>query len=339
MRSNRRRPNVAWLMGLVVLMLVLGADPALADAPGPTDYLSEVVAIEPANDAISLRMIGGDSFIELVVTEGHVVEVIGYRGEPYLRFESDGTVLENQFSPTKYLNEERYGTDTGPTSVDPSAAPKWAEVASGGRYSWHDHRTHWMNEKKPPGAEPGDRVLEQVVPLVVDGEEVDVTVVSTLQEPPQPFGVLFGGALAAGVSLALFRGLMWGQLTMWLGAGAAVACVFGALAYWSVPSETGPSVLLWLAPVLALASAGIGHLSQSLVFRHGMLLLGGVELALWGWLRRGAFSAALLPSNAPDWLDRASVSLALVSGAIAAFAGLVGLVRVLSAPAPTRTAN
>ncbi len=338
MNRSRLGTVVIRAAALGALMLGVAANPALADAPGPTDYLSEVVSVEPPRDGLSLRMIGGDSFLELVVAGGHVVDVVGYRGEPYLRFEADGTVLENQLSPTKYLNEERYGTDTGPEIVDPTAEPEWEEVASGGRFAWHDHRTHWMNDQKPPGAEPGDRVLEQVVPLLVDGEEVDVTVVSTLQEPPKPVGVLLGGAIAGGVSLAYFRELLRSRAAIWLGLGAAMACVFGVWAFVSVPSETGPSPLLWLAPALSLASVAIARVSRSQVFQSGMLLLGGVELALWGWSRRGAFWAAILPSNAPDWIDRASVSLALVGGAIGAFAGLVGLVRVLRASPPTRPA-
>ena len=46
------------------------------------------------------------------------------------------------------------------------------------------HHNNWMNEQKPASAEPGDVILEAVVPLVVDGSEVDVMVVSVLQAPP-----------------------------------------------------------------------------------------------------------------------------------------------------------
>jgi hypothetical protein len=83
-----------------------------------------VLGVEPAAEAISLRFIGGDSFIELTVDAGHGVTVTGYRGEPYRWF----------------LNDDRFGRGPLPAEVDPEAEPEWERVATGGRYAWHDHR-------------------------------------------------------------------------------------------------------------------------------------------------------------------------------------------------------
>ncbi|MEZ5343710.1 MAG: hypothetical protein R2706_20425 [Acidimicrobiales bacterium] len=327
--------RVSRACGLALALLVLIASPAAADAPGPTDYLSEVVSVDPPTDVVSLQILGGDSFLELVVAEGHAVDVIGYRGERYLRFEADGTVLENQNSPSKYLNEERYGTDTGPDTAVPEAAPDWKAVATGGSFAWHDHRTHWMNDQKPANARPGDIILESVVPLIVDGAEVDVTVVSVLQARPSPTGVVLGVAVAAGIALALARELLPGHSAALLAGASAAALVFGTWAFVSVPGGTGPSLLLWLMPALALSFALGGWAKADEFLGHGALLLGGGVLAGWGWLRRGALVAAIIPSHAPDTLDRAVVAAALVGGAIAAGAGLLGVVRVLAHTAPT----
>ena len=129
-------------------LLALAA-PASADPPGPTDYESRVVSITPLTDAISVAFIGGDSFMELTVADGHRVIVFGYGGDAYLRFDADGSVWENDASPTRYLNEDGFAAADVPAEPDPQAAPRWRRVGSGGRHAWHDHRTHWMNEARP----------------------------------------------------------------------------------------------------------------------------------------------------------------------------------------------
>ena len=80
-----------------------------ADPPGPTDYETAIVGIEPATPTIAVEMIGGDSFVQLTVQRGIEAVVLGYSDEPYLRFRSDGTVEENRLSPTVAQNKDRYG--------------------------------------------------------------------------------------------------------------------------------------------------------------------------------------------------------------------------------------
>ena len=41
------------------------------------------------------------------------------------------------------------------------------------------------------------------------------------------------------------------------------------------------------------------------------MLLVGVELAIWGWVKRDGLSAALIPTDAPGWLDRFAVAAAV----------------------------
>jgi len=162
------------------------AAPVFADSPGPTDYQSEVRSIEPETSAIEADIVGGDSFFELRVESGTEAMVIGYQGEDYLWFRPDGVVLENQNSPATYLNANRYGNDGVPPTARADADPSWKQVATGGYWAWHDHRAHWMQSARPFGLSAGDQILEAVIPIVVDGDTVEVTVISTWQPAPSP---------------------------------------------------------------------------------------------------------------------------------------------------------
>jgi hypothetical protein len=305
---------------------------ALADPPGPTDYLSDVTAVDPATGGFEIEIIGGDSFVLLRVEQGTRAEVIGYQGEPYLRFAGDGTVEENAASPSKYLNEERYGGDL-PAAADATAPPDWRVVADDGSYAWHDHRTHWMNPQPPPGLGPGDQVAEGVVPLVVDGVEVDVTVKSVWQEPPSPIPVTAG--LIVGLALAGLVFTRWRHQAAWvIVALAGAATSLGLTAYLSVPPETGPIWSLWVLPATSLAVAG------SVVVRQGrggvvdrqrnmLLLLAALELVAWGMVHWDWLWPAIIPTSAPFWLDR--------FGAVVVLAGSLGSAAAVVA-ATTRAA-
>jgi hypothetical protein len=322
------------LVALVVLWMVVSAAPALADPPGPTDYLSEVTEIEPAVPGIDVEIIGGDSFVMLTVADGVAVDVVGYSGEPYLRFLADGTVEENRRSPSKYLNEDRYAETVMPDDADPSAVPEWVAVATDGSYAWHDHRTHWMNDVPPPGRGPGDQVAEGVVPLFVDGVEVDVTVISVWQAPPSSVPVVVG--LTVGLLLAsaavMSRGKLATGIIAMLAAGATVV---GSVAYLSMPPETVPPWSLWAFPATALVVVVVvlvGAERSNFVARQEKLLLlvAALELVGWGVAHWSWLWPALLPTSLPFWIDRLVASTTLV-GAIGAAAAVL-----LAVAAPQR---
>jgi hypothetical protein len=116
------RGAVRWLAAAAVgvtVALSIGS-PALADPAGPTDYRSEVVAVEPPTPTIEVGIIGGDSFVELTVASGTEVVVLGYQGEENLWFRADGTVWENRNSPSTYLNEDRLGGGEIPATPAPT---------------------------------------------------------------------------------------------------------------------------------------------------------------------------------------------------------------------------
>ncbi len=350
---GRRSPALALTGLLLVVVTVLGqAEPAAADPAGPTDYRSEIVAVEPATPAIELDIIGGDSFVELRAEPGTRVDVVGYEGEPYLRFDTDGRVWQNDRSPSRWLNDDRYGGAEIPPTADGDAEPDWIEVADDGTYAWHDHRAHWMNPSRPLGAEPGDTILEAVIPLVVDERAVSVSVRSELLAPPSPLPALVGVAAAVPVAWLLWRRRAAGSgatlaVAGLVGAWAALATVVGVGSVLGLPAEAAPGPSLWLLPLLAALAV-----VAALVVVHRQLLapplralvvpaalaLAAAELLIWAWLRREAVVRALIPTVAPEWLDRLVVAGAAATGLVAlAAAGVAatGLIREpRSAPRP-----
>ncbi|MFN3258185.1 MAG: hypothetical protein ACE37B_21100 [Ilumatobacter sp.] len=306
------------LAAFVSIVATLGVgETAFADPAGPTDYESEILSIEPETESIEVAILGGDSFVQLIASPGTEVLVDGYRAEPYLWFRSDGTVLENRNSPTTYLNEERYGSDEPPAFATADAEPDWEQVASNGRYAWHDHRAHWMQPIRPAGKGPGDRIVEAVIPIVVDGGDVSITVASTwLPEPsPVPLGIGITAGLAAatvGGWLAMRRS-RWTTVTVPL---AVVAAGVGIVQFRSLPSETDPRLVWWALPVIAAVAAAVAVSlwARDRFIASAAALIAGVQLAIWGWIKRDGWTAAIIPTDAPGWLDRATVAAAIVGG-------------------------
>jgi hypothetical protein len=310
-----RRSIGAALLG--TLCAAAWSTPAAADPPAPTDYRSEVVAIDPPTPSIAVDILGGDSFVQLTASPGTEVIVVGYQGEDYLWIRSDGQVLENRRSPSTFVNRDRYGNAAdGAPVVDADQPPEWRPIGSGGRAVWHDHRTHWMQRTRPPGLAPGDQILEADVPLRVDGREVTVTVTSVwLPEPsrlPAAVGVALGIVATIGAWAARRRPTVGPTLVTSI---AVVASIAGVWQFTSLPGDTGPRLVWWALPVVAVVFGISGLLARRSAFwRAGCTIVAGAELALWGLWKRNGLSAALVPGDAPDWFDRFSVTLAISGG-------------------------
>ena len=106
--------------------------------------------------ACTAEIRGGDSFLEVTVDEGHTVIVEGYQGEPYLRFQPDGTVERNRLSTATYLNDDRKGKVDHPAPTvtggrTPTPTPEWEQIAD---------RRH-LRLARPPRALDGRRLAER----------------------------------------------------------------------------------------------------------------------------------------------------------------------------------
>ena len=127
--------------------------------------------------------------------------MLGYWGEPYLRFNADGTVEENVGRrPCREREPLRrvVGDESGRHA---DAESQWAQVASDGSYAWHDHRAHWMSPSRRPG-ERGTEVLTGVDALEVDGTDVQVSVAVSGSRSRRVFWSV-AGAIGAGFAVLI----------------------------------------------------------------------------------------------------------------------------------------
>lgn len=318
---------------LIFAALTVLAPPAMAaaDAPGPTDYQSSIVSIDPPTPTIHPSVVGGDSFLLLRVDRGTIVEVSGYQGEEFLRYEADGDVFENRASATYAASKSRYDGSL-PEGFDTDAPADWRRVSTDGTYAWHDHRIHWMTDVRPPGKRPGDVVLRSQLPMVVDGVPVEITVESVWM----PSASTVPGWLGASVGLAAAVLVGLGRRWRWAGLAlvdvAVLAAVVGWWQYDSFPSSTGPRPIWFALPLVAALAAIAAVAVRSALTRHALTAVAAVNLLWWGYDRRDGFSSAILPTNAPGWLDRFASGVALGCGPVLAVFALAALVVAVVRP-------
>lgn len=159
------------------LALLIGAPAALAHQGSP-NFLSQVDAVTPAADGVTVEVLNRDDRLLLHNTSGETVLIEGYSKEPYARIDADGTVWVNTDSEAHYLNSERDGRVEVPPKADSEGEPRWEQVSRSGRFEWHDHRMHWMSESDPDVVKDKDvrtKVFDWEVPIEVGGRSGAIT--------------------------------------------------------------------------------------------------------------------------------------------------------------------
>jgi hypothetical protein len=137
-------------------------------------YVSTFAALQPNVLGVSVNVFGPTNQFRLANYSGKTVVVLGYQGEPYLRF-SGLTVDENLASPTRYLN----ASDPVPAAAALGAQARWHHVARSSSYTWHDHRIEWT-AARPPAAvrrapsEP-HAIFKWHIPATADGKPFRIT--------------------------------------------------------------------------------------------------------------------------------------------------------------------
>lgn len=204
------------LFGSISLILVaaaLSAQPAIAHQGNP-DFRSEITGVTPASlgDGLLFSIQNFDDNVEFVNRSGKTVVVEGYDGEPYVRIDGSGVVEVNLNSPAYYLNEDRYADVQVPDRADAEAEPDWKEVDDNGRFTWHDHRSHYMGLDIPPQVKDESKetkVFDYTIPIEVGGEPAKVngtlTWVGTGSKAPVIPFVILGLAIIAAIVFWLIR--------------------------------------------------------------------------------------------------------------------------------------
>ena len=101
--------------------------------------------------------------------------------------------------------------------------------------------------------------------------------------------------------------------------------------YWqfrSLPPETGPLLVWWLLPAIAAVSSLVALLLGRRLVSYALVLLAALELAVWVWLRRDGAFRAIIPTDAPDWLDRGVLAAAGVAAVLVAVGAAVAMFRL-----------
>lgn len=199
------------VVALAAVVLALLAGPAAAYAhQGDPNYRSEFARVTPSTPGLTVTVVNYDDSFELRNRTGKTVVVLGYRNEPYARVLADGTVQINRASAATYQNDERFGGGPPPRGVRTGGAPDWQTQDRTGRFTWHDHRMHWMSRSRPPAVTDEQRrtkIFDYRIPLDVGGRPTYIK--GTLwwvgpQEPPVPTWAIVTIvllALAGGIAL------------------------------------------------------------------------------------------------------------------------------------------
>jgi hypothetical protein len=117
---------------------------------------------------LEAKVIDGDQRLWLRARPNVTAVVLGFQGEPYLRFTAGG-IAANTRSPTYYLNRSR---PLVPPHVSANAAPIWRLVSHARSYSWHEDRLHAL---AATALAPGSSYAGGwAVPLLVNGKRTQI---------------------------------------------------------------------------------------------------------------------------------------------------------------------
>jgi hypothetical protein len=329
-RTSRHTTSVLLAGGLLVGL----AGPAAADPAGPTNYRSVVTGIDPATDAVSVDVLGGDAFVAVTAAPGATVTVEGYEDEPYLRFLPDGTVERNEASPARWLNDARYGAMdvTVPPEASAEAPPRWEPVADGGTYAWHDHRVHWMSPEVPDQVDQSAGTPQGVATweLELTADDQPVVVSGELDWLPSPSPVPAVIVVLAVVAVGIVLVRRWPATAPAIGlVGALAAGTVGVAGTVGRPpgADADPALLILpaIAAVLALAAVALrrregigGPLVGALV---------GLPVLVWSILQLRALVSPIVPTVLPDLTARLLVAVALGVGIVSLVAAAAVLLR------------
>jgi hypothetical protein len=190
------------VFGWLAVMAVALASPTAAGAHASpalsTDFEARIGGFRPAAPGLAARVLGGDQRLQLRVSPGHVVVVLGVAQEPFLRFSPAG-VEANLASPTAASSRVIPSSD-----AIAATAVRWRRVVTGTAFAWHEGRLRPL--PTTTGSSPGSRqVATWSLPLVVDGHRTSLEGSEWHASAPPLWPWLTVGALVLALSVVAAR--------------------------------------------------------------------------------------------------------------------------------------
>ncbi len=326
---GRYRSLVRFLFGLLSLLPLAPSHIGSGDSVQPRNTESVIQSVVPTlPDGVRIDIVGADTFVRLRVTD-HSVDVPGYEGEPYLRFEKGGEVFINETSPTTALNNDRFGNVDMSAFVE-GAATKWRRIATNGTAMWHDHRVHWMSPKPPAPIDDAGTVLTWKVPIVVDEIGTVVTGTLYLRNPASVAWWAFGMvSLLVAVALTMMRKRI---LHLVLLALSLMGVVVGTVQLLGLPNgaRITPLLLAFSASAALICTAALFAERKSESSQYAALALQagvGATFVVCAWLCFDQVRAAYVPGVQPTWIVRSLIPIMLGMGLVAAIDGVTRVLR------------
>jgi hypothetical protein len=294
-----------------------------------TDFEARVDGLRPATAGLAARVLDGDQRLELRVGGSRVVIVLGYIGEPFLRFSPRG-VEANLASPTASATRVIKAAD-----AVFSSGVTWRRVTGGHTLAWHENRLRPAPIVHDSATRP-HKVATWSIPLLVDGRGTSLTGSEWHAAGPSPWPWLGGGALLIGLAGLLARRAR-PRTRRRIAVGVLPVAVGGLLAAWCGTFLAGKVTLPTLLFTLVFAGVTGLFLLAGVASARGTAQLGVMALI-------GAFTAALaLPqivvfghgfvlSALPALAARLAAAGALVGGVAVAALCMPGVIALLASP-------
>jgi hypothetical protein len=246
------------------------------------DYRNHVLAAsEPAGVRVSVEDAGRK--LRVTAASGHDVVVLGYEGEPFLRFDRLGVTANAHSKTAVGLRLVRGASASG---------TEWEPLSRDHSFAWADART-WA----PSAAVHGRSVVPWSVPVVVDGARALIRGEMTRSAAPLfwPWLVLAAVPLLAAVIAARRCRWLWAAATGLAAlAGLATLADLGGFATGGLSVSTDRWLLLAVEVALTVVALGLlarprtrlvavaalaafavlQALSELAVFRHGVVVSG-----------------------------------------------------------------
>lgn len=319
--------RLRWLILVGVVSLVAPATAAahLKSGALATDFEARVGSLRPAASGVHARVLDGDLLLELRAAPSRGVVVMGFLGEPFLRFSSRG-VEANLASPTA-------GTTRAIDKSDAvsSGGVKWRRIRSGHVFTWHDNRLRPVPTVRT-GSERPHAVGSWSIPLIVDGRRTTLSGTEWFASAPSPWPWLVTGTLF--VAAAVFAGRRLSERAHRLVAsGLLVAAVGGVMSSWGGIILASDDELPEELFAVAFASITAGFLIAGVAAARGARQLGvmaliGAFAATFAIPLFSIFMHGFVLSALPDLAARITAATA-IAGGLSAAAVCAPAVRVL----------